>query len=102
MAVIQTGGGGGLFGTLGKIAGLAGMVVPGAQWLTPLGIGMGAADSLASGNPQGALSQLVSGVASGGFDSWLNPAAGNLAVNQTAWDRARDDYLRRSGLIGGW
>ena len=78
------------------------MLIPGAQWLTPLGIGLGAADSVVSGNPQGALSQLISGVASGGFDSWLNPAAGNLAVNQTAWGRARDDYLRRSGLIGGW
>ena len=46
MAVIQTGGGGGILGTLGKIAGLGGMVIPGAQWLTPLGIGMGAADSV--------------------------------------------------------
>ena len=46
MAVIQTGGGGGLLGMLGKAAGLGGMLIPGAQWLTPLGIGLGAADSL--------------------------------------------------------
>lgn len=101
MAVIQTGGGGGLLGTLGKIAGLGGMLVPGAQWLTPLGIGMGAADSVVSGNPQGALTQLISGIKDGDFDSWFNPAAGNLAVNQPAWDQVYQDLRRRNGW-GGW
>ena len=101
MAVIQTGGGGGILGTLGKIAGLGGMVIPGAQWLTPLGIGMGAADSVIGGNPQGALSQLVAGVASGGFDNWINPASGNLTVNQTAWDQMLPE-LRKRGGWGGW
>lgn len=101
MAVIQTGGGGGFLGALGKIAGLGGMLVPGAQWLTPLGIGLGAADSVANGNPQGALTQLFSGIASGGFDSWTNPAAGNLAVNQPAWNQVYQDLRRRNGW-GGW
>ena len=101
MAVIQTGGGGGMLGTLGKIAGLGGMVIPGAQWLTPLGIGMGAADSVIGGNPQGALSQLVAGVASGGFNNWINPASGNLTVNQTAWDQMLPE-LRKRGGWGGW
>ena len=101
MAVIQTGGGGGILGTLGKIAGLGGMVIPGAQWLTPLGIGMGAADSVIGGNPQGALSQLVAGVGSGGFNNWTNPASGNLTVNQTAWDNFYKDYRARQGW-GGW
>lgn len=101
MAVIQTGGGGGILGTLGKIAGLGGMVIPGAQWLTPLGIGMGAADSVIGGNPQGAVSQLVSGLASGGFGDWFNPASGNLAVNQTAWDQILPE-LRKRGGWGGW
>ena len=101
MAVIQTGGGGGFLGTLGKIAGLGGMVIPGAQWLTPLGIGMGAADSVIGGNPQGALSQLVSGVATGGFDSWFNPASGNLTVNQPAWEQFYKDYRAKQGW-GGW
>lgn len=101
MAVIQTGGGGGFLGTLGKIAGLGGMLVPGAQWLTPLGIGMGVADSVVSGNPQGALTQLISGIKDGDFDSWFNPAAGNLAVNQPAWDQVYQDLRRRNGW-GGW
>ena len=101
MAVIQTGGGGGILGTLGKIAGLGGMVIPGAQWLTPLGIGMGAADSVIGGNPQGALSQLVAGVASGGFDNWIKEASGNLTVNQTAWDQILPE-LRKRGGWGGW
>lgn len=101
MAVIQTGGGGGILGTLGNIAGLGGMVIPGAQWLTPLGIGMGAADSVIGGNPQGALSQLVAGVASGGFNNWINPASGNLTVNQTAWDQILPE-LRKRGGWGGW
>lgn len=101
MAVIQTGGGGGFLGTLGKIAGLGGMLVPGAQWLTPLGIGMGAADSVVNGNPQGALTQLISGIKDGDFDSWFNPAAGNLAVNQPAWDQVYQDLRRRNGW-GGW
>lgn len=101
MAVIQTGGGGGFLGTLGKIAGLGGVLVPGAQWLTPLGIGLGAADSVVSGNPQGALTQLISGIKDGDFDSWFNPAAGNLAVNQPAWDQVYQDLRRRNGW-GGW
>ena len=101
MAVIQTGGGGGFLGTLGKIAGLGGMLVPGAQWLTPLGIGMGAADSVVNGNPQGALTQLISGIKDGDFDSWFNPAAGDLAVNQPAWDQVYQDLRRRNGW-GGW
>ena len=101
MAVIQTGGGGGFLGTLRKIAGLGGMLVPGAQWLTPLGIGLGAADSVVNGNPQGALTQLISGIKDGDFDSWFNPAAGNLAVNQPAWDQAYQDLRRRNGW-GGW
>lgn len=101
MAVIQTGGGGGFLGTLGKIAGLGGMLVPGAQWLTPLGIGLGAADSVANGNPQGALTQLFSGIASGSFGNWANPAAGNLTVNQPAWSQVYQDLRRRNGW-GGW
>ena len=101
MAVIQTGGGGGLLGMLGKAAGLGGMLIPGAQWLTPLGIGLGAADSVVSGNPQGALSQLISGVALGGFDSWTNPAAGNLTINQPAWDQAYRNWMSKQGW-GGW
>lgn len=101
MAVIQTGGGGGLLGTLGKVAGLGGMLIPGAQWLTPLGIGLGAADSVASGNPQGALTQLISGIKDGDFDSWFNPAAGNLAVNQTAWGQAYRNWMNKQGW-GGW
>lgn len=101
MAVIQTGGGGGFLGTLGKIAGLGGMLVPGAQWLTPLGIGLGAADSVVNGNPQGALTQLISGIKDGDFDSWFNPAAGNLTVNQPAWNQVYQDLRRRNGW-GGW
>ena len=84
-----------------KRVGIGRMLIPGAQWLTPLGIGLGAADSVVSGNPQGALSQLISGVASGGFDSWTNPETGNLTINQPAWDQAYRNWMNKQGW-GGW
>ena len=75
MATIVTGGGGGLLGGLGKIAGLAGMAT-GTPWLSMLGLGMGAADSVMNGNPQGALGQVLGGILTNG---WMNPASGNIA-----------------------
>ena len=80
MAVQYVKGGSGILGNLGSLATLAGMFVPGAQWLTPLGAGMSAVDSIMNGN---------SGDASGTIDAlgklkeamtgWKNPASGNIA-----------------------
>lgn len=96
MAVLQVGGGGGVLGTLGKIAGLGGMLIPGAGWLTPLGMGLGAADAAINGNPQGAVTQLLSGMARGQLGQWMNPAAGTLAKAQdeAALAQWRDAYER--------
>jgi len=90
MATIVTGGGGGLLGGLGKLAGAAG-VLTGNPWLGALGMGMGAADSLINGgSPQGAVGQVLSGLLYGG---WQNPAAGNIASTKpyeaTALDWAK-------------
>lgn len=64
MSVIyQQKGGGGLLGTLGMLASLGSKFIPGAQWLTPLGMGLTAA----SGNISGAMSQGLSGLKEGGF-----------------------------------
>ena len=57
MATITTGGGGGLLRTLGDIAILGGALIPGAQWLTPLGTAMGAANSIMNGGAGGVSGQ---------------------------------------------
>ena len=44
-----------MLGTLGSLATLGGTLIPGAQWLTPLGLGMGAANAAQNGNAIGAL-----------------------------------------------
>ena len=98
MAVIQTGGGGGFLGTLGKIAGLGGMLIPGAQFLTPLGMGMSAIDAAMQGNPQGAL-QAMAQIA-GQYGDWQNPASGSMAVPGTVspmWDPAALKALEEQG-----
>ena len=70
--------GGGILGTLGGLATLGGMLIPGAQWLTPLGAGMSAVNSLMNGG--GAESQ-VDALAKlkEVMSSWENPASGNIA-----------------------
>ena len=92
MSVQYVGGGGGLLGTLGNMAGLAGTFVPGAQWLTPLGFGMSVGDSLIRGDMQGAGLKALGKLAGDAFSNWVNPATGAIAQNssQTAnnWAQA--------------
>lgn len=91
MAVIQVQGRSPL-GTLGGIASLGGMFIPGAQWLTPLGMGLGTADSILNGNDGNftngnAMQNLLNGTM---FLS--NPAKGNIAKSK---DKQVLDTLRR-------
>ena len=78
MAVIQTRGGGGLLGTLGSLATVGGMFIPGAQWLTPLGMGMSTVNDLMTGNTQGAGARIADYAAKNMLGKWLNPAAGTI------------------------
>ena len=84
MAVIYQNGGNGLLGTLGTLATLAGTFIPGAEWLSTLGLGMNAANSIMngqspSGTPNGkgqsALEQIMNGLKGKTFQ---NPASGNM------------------------
>lgn len=68
MAVIYPqGGGNDWLGTLGTIASLGGQFIPGMQWLTPLGLGIKGADSLAKGDITGALASTIAGMKDAGF-----------------------------------
>lgn len=55
MAVYNVGGGGGLLGTLGKIATLGSAIIPGGQAITPWLAGAQAVGSLANGDVLGAV-----------------------------------------------
>ncbi len=87
MAVIMQKGGGGLLGNLGTLATLGGTIIPGMQWLTPLGLGMNAVNGMMNGsgvdaNTAGAI---LNGVING---SWLNPASGSIAKVSNAVSKA--------------
>ena len=55
MAVTYIQGNNGMLGTLGALATLGGTVMPQARWLTPLGLGIGAANSAMNGDAEGSL-----------------------------------------------
>ena len=70
-------------GTLGGLATLGGMVIPGAEWLSTLGMGMKAANSAMNGQTptekeQNALDELLKGITGNFFQ---NPASGSM-INQ--------------------
>ncbi|MBQ7170067.1 MAG: hypothetical protein IJR63_09240 [Synergistaceae bacterium] len=78
MAVKVVKGGNGILGNLGSIATLAGMFIPGAQWLTPLGAGMSAVNSIMNGgNADSTIDAL--GKLKDVMTGWQNPASGNIA-----------------------
>jgi hypothetical protein len=54
------------------------MLIPGMQWLTPVGMGMSAVDAAMRGDPQ-AMQQVIGQLGGGDFGAWQNPATGNLA-----------------------
>lgn len=85
MAVIQQNenGGSGLLGTLGGLASIGGMFIPGAQYLTPLGFGMGALGSAMNGNTQGAMGQILSGILS---NKLMNPESESIAQSPKMTD----------------
>ena len=82
MSVIYGKNGGGLLGTLGSLATIGGALIPGMQWLTPLGMGLGMMNGGgAGGGASGvtginSLADILNGIVCGG---WANPAGGNIA-----------------------
>ena len=80
MAVQYVKGGSGILGNLGSLATLAGMFVPGAQWLTPLGVGMSAVDNIMNGSSGDASDTIDAlGKLKEAMTGWKNPASGNIA-----------------------
>ena len=93
MSVQYVQGGGGLLSSLGTLASLGGMFIPGAQWLTPLGMGMSAVDGLMSGNSQAAAA-IAGQAAKGMINGWKNPAEGTIG-NATGFVTKPDSQLMR-------
>jgi len=96
---VQSGGGGGLLGGLGSLFSLGGMLIPGAQWMTALGTGMGAVNGMMQGNPSGMINMAQGVKDAGGFGNWINPAQGNLympggAEIDSLWSPAAQKILQ--------
>ena len=94
MYVPQSQGGSG-GSTIGTLMQLAGMFIPGAQFLSTLGQGLNAMSGMMQGNPtsllsllqgnsSGALGAMAQNANAGGMNNsgskWINPAQGNLAA----------------------
>lgn len=98
------GGGGGILSNLGDLASLGGLVIPGAGWLTALGLGMRATDNMINKRGGGSmtvddLSKLKDIVNGAG---WKNPASGNVAkVENNSVSQTSDDELYARGW-GAW
>ena len=90
MAVMYSGGGGGLLGGLGGLASIAG-VLTGQPWLTAAGTGLGALGGAMNGNPQsmGTLASSIGELLNGG---WINPAGQNIA--KTPYQATADDLAK--------
>lgn len=102
MSVQYVQGGGGLLGTLGNLASIGGMFIPGAQWLTPLGMGMSTVNDLMTGNTQGAGARLAGYAADNMLGKWLNPAAGTISNAEgvvTKSDPQITDEWRKSMIL---
>ena len=68
-----------MLGTLGGLATIGGALIPGAQWLTPLGMGLGMVSGQSgggSGTNNGYMSKILNDIVCG---DWYNPASGSLA-----------------------
>jgi hypothetical protein len=99
-------GGGGLFGGLGTMFGLAGAMM-GAPTLGMVGTGMNAIDAISSGNAAGAAGAIM-GMRNGGagmFGDWMNPGQGNLylpggAEAEALWTPAYKKALAAKGVEG--
>lgn len=88
-------GGNGILGTLGALASLGGMFIPGAQFLTPLGMGLGAANSLMNGNASASTIQGLGGLPEG--INGLVTSLGNKAPENIAQQEMSDEELLRRG-----
>lgn len=105
MAVIYPQGGGGrsFLGTLGGIASLGGMLIPGATLLTGLGSGLTAIDGALRGDPA-SMAQMAQQIMTGKLGDWFNPSQGDLSkpggVSQDPAWREAYERLRRQAQVG--
>ena len=106
MAVIyQQGGGNDWLGTLGTIASLGGQFIPGMQWLTPLGLGVKGAKSLANGDITGALASTIAGMKDAGFLNSMTQGAAemnNPMTNEALTNRWQPFLYDSTGGYGTW
>jgi hypothetical protein len=102
--VVQSGGGGGLFGGLGTLLSVGGTLL-GVPMLGTIGAGMNAVDALSSGDPA-AMAQAALGMQENGMlGNWQNPAQGNLympggAETGMLWDPKWGKALEGKGVTG--
>lgn len=68
----------GILSNLGNLASLGG-IVTGQSWLTALGMGMNATDSLINGNGTSDTTADALGKLKDVIEGWKNPASGNIA-----------------------
>lgn len=88
-----------MLGTLGAVAGLGGALIPGAQWLTPLGTGLGALNSAINGDPTAAVGVLGE-IAQNGLGGWMNPARGSIAKSEE--EQAKELWRKWGGYTGDY
>lgn len=104
MSVQYVNGNNGLLGTLGTIAQMGGMFIPGAQWLTPLGLGMSTVNGAMNGIAPNidTIGKIFNGMINAG---WINPASGGIGTVSSipdmtdeqlnkAWNPRYNPYLR--------
>ena len=81
----------GSLGTLGMAVG----TLTGQPWLTALGTGMSAANSMMNGNPNPQSASSFQDALKG-ILGWVNPASGNIAKSDGDYSHVLD-YLRKNG-----
>ena len=97
MSVIYANNGNNFLGTLGGLATLGGAFIPGAEWLSSLGMGMNAANAMMNGKgandmQQNAFDQILKGIKGAIFQ---NPASGNMIKPEDGTQVLK--YLRAFG-----
>lgn len=103
MAVKYVNKGGGLLGTLGNLAAIGGLI-PGAQWLTPLGLGLSATDRLINGSGGGSFGDDVDALSKlkEVMNGWQNPASNNIAKSESKAAKDEVDKMSDEQLARRW
>ena len=90
MATITTGGGGGLFGTLGGLATIGGALT-GQPWLSALGTGLGMMNGQGGAGQQGGTGSSLADMLSGLFSNALG--GGSISGKNTQQQQPQKRYL---------